>query len=164
LTAPNSKTLIKDTLKDRSAMSPISRLLGPGDDSVLDNVAPSVFDNAIDPRWTAEFLSDPRHHLTVAIDEGWVVGMASAIHHVHPDRGPYLWISEIAVAPPYQERGIGRRLTERLLDRGRELGCRAVHVGTERSNTAARRLYAAVGGVESPEDSVEFVIDLGEAK
>ena len=145
-------------------MSPIIRLLGPGDASVLDNVAPSVFDNAIDPRWTAEFLSDPRHHLTVAIDEGWVVGMASAIHHVHPDRGPYLWISEIAVAPPYQGRGIGRRLMERLLDRGRELGCRGVHVGTERSNTAARRLYAAVGGVESSEDSVEFVIDLGEAE
>ena len=145
-------------------MSPFIRLLGPGDASVLDNVAPSVFDNAIDPRWTAEFLSDPRHHLTVAIDEGRVVGMASAIHHVHPDKAPYLWISEIAVAPPYQGRGIGRRLMERLLDRGRELGCREAWVGTERSNTAARRLYAAVGGVESPEDSVEFVIDLGEAE
>jgi hypothetical protein len=36
-------------------MSPIIRLLGPGDASSLDNVAPSVFDNAIDPRWTAEF-------------------------------------------------------------------------------------------------------------
>ena len=47
-------------------MSPIIRLLGPSDASVLDNVAPSVFDNAIDPRWTAEFLSDPRHHLAVA--------------------------------------------------------------------------------------------------
>ena len=86
-------------------MSPIIRLLGPGDASVLDNVAPSVFDNGIDPRWTAEFLSDPRHHLAVAIDEGRVVGMASAIHNVHPDRAPHLWISEIAVAPPYQ--GIG---------------------------------------------------------
>ena len=77
-----------DALKDRSAMRPIIRLLGPDDASVLDNVAPGVFDNAIDPRWTAEFLSDPRHHLAVAIDEGRVVGMASAFHHVHPDRAP----------------------------------------------------------------------------
>jgi aminoglycoside 6'-N-acetyltransferase I len=100
----------------------------------------------------------------VAIDEGRVVGMASAIHHVHPDKAPDLWISEIAVAPPYQGRGIGRRLMERLLDRGREPGCRGVHVGTERSNTAARRLYAAVGGVKLPDDSVEFVIDLGQAE
>jgi len=44
-------------------MSPIIRLPGPGDASALGNVAPNVFDNAIDPRWTAEFLSDPRHHL-----------------------------------------------------------------------------------------------------
>jgi hypothetical protein len=67
-------------------MSPIIRLLGPGDASVLDNVAPSVFDNAIDPRWMAEFLSDPRHHLAGAIDEGRVVGMASAVHYVQPDK------------------------------------------------------------------------------
>ena len=68
-------------------MSPIIRLLGPGDASVLDNAAPSVFDNAIDPRWTAEFLSDPQHHLAVAIDEGRVVGTASAVHYVHKASG-----------------------------------------------------------------------------
>ena len=55
-------------------------------------------------------------------------------------------------------------MMERLLDRGRELGCREAWVGTERSNTAARRLYAAAGGVEAPEDFVEFVFDLGQAE
>ena len=145
-------------------MRPIIRLLGPDDASVLDNVAPGVFDNAIDRRWTAEFLSDPRHHLAVAIDEGRVVGMASAIHHVHPDKAPQLWINEVGVAPPYQGQGIGRRLIERLLDRDRELGCHEAWVGTERSNTAARRLYGAAGGVEAPDDFVEFVIDLREAE
>jgi aminoglycoside 6'-N-acetyltransferase I len=76
-------------------MSPIIRLLGPGDDSVLDNVASGIFDNAIDRRWTAEFLSDQRHHLAVAIDEGRVVGMASAVHYVHPDKAPHLCINEV---------------------------------------------------------------------
>ena len=50
-------------------------------------VAPGVFDNAIDPRWTAEFLSDPQHHFAVAIDEGRVVGTASAVHYVHKAPG-----------------------------------------------------------------------------
>ena len=50
-------------------MSPTIRRLGPGDASVLDEVAPDVFDNAIDPRGTAEFLADPRHHLAVAESE-----------------------------------------------------------------------------------------------
>ena len=145
-------------------MSPFIRLLGPDDASVLGNVAPSVFDNAIDPRWTAEFLSDPRHHLVVAIDEGRVVGMASAIHHVHPDKAPYLWISEIAVAPPYQGQRIGRRLMERILDRGRELGCCQACLGTDRSNTAARRCYAAAGGVVMLEDQLLVEFDLGEAE
>ena len=45
----------------------------------------------------------------------------------------------------------------------REPDCHVAWVGTERSNTAARRLYAAAGGVEEPEDFVvEF--DLGEAE
>ena len=145
-------------------MSPIIRLLGPGDASVLDNVAPSVFDNAIDPRWTAEFLSDPRHHLAVAIDEGRVVGMASGVHYVHPDKAPQLFINEIAVAPPYRRQGIGRRLMEQVLDRGRELGCRDACLGTDRSNTAARRCYAAAGGVEAPYDNVNYEFDLGEAE
>jgi hypothetical protein len=57
-------------------MSPTIRLLGPGDASLLDRVAPEVFDNPIDPRRTAEFLADGRHHLAVAFDGDVVVGMS----------------------------------------------------------------------------------------
>jgi aminoglycoside 6'-N-acetyltransferase I len=89
---------------------------------VLDNVAPGVFDGAFDRCWPAEFLSDPRRRLAVAIDEGRVVGMASAIHYVHPDKAPKLWINEVRLAATYQGRGVGRRLMERLLDCGRKLG------------------------------------------
>ena len=145
-------------------MSPIIRLLGPGDASVLDNVAPDVFDDPIDRERADEFLADPRHHLVVAVADGQVVGFVSAVHYVHSDKAPQLWINEVGVAPPYQGQGIGRRLMDRLLDCGRELGCREAWVGTERSNTAARRLYAAAGGVEEPGDGVGFVIDLGEAE
>ena len=47
--------------------TPIIRLLGPGDAAVLSDVAEDVFDNEINPRWTAEFLGDSRHHMVVAI-------------------------------------------------------------------------------------------------
>ena len=49
-------------------VTPTFRILGCGDDSVLANVALGVFDNAVDWRWTAEFLADSRHHLAVALD------------------------------------------------------------------------------------------------
>lgn len=124
------------------------RVLGPNDAAVLDNVASDVFDNAIDPRWTAEFFSDPRHHLAVALIDARVVGMASAVHYVNPDKPPELWVNEVGVAPPYQQQGIGKRLLQTLFDHARTLGCSEAWVGTETANVAARRLYARMGGDE----------------
>ena len=126
------------------------RLLGASDTDVLANVAPDVFDGEVDTRWTAEFLADERHHLVVALDDTSVVGMASAVHYVHPDKGPELWVNEVGVAGSHQGRGIGRKLVEALLAHGRALGCAEAWVLTEESNTAARQLYSRTGGVESP--------------
>ena len=132
------------------------QMLGPADTALLDNVASGVFDNAIDQRWTAEFLADPRHHMAVAIDDGQVVGMASAVHYVHPDKPPELWVNEVGVAPSYQRQGIGQQLIRALFVRGREVGCTEAWLGTPEDNTAARRLYAAVGGNEQPMVYVTF--------
>ena len=125
-------------------------MLGPNDGSVLENIAPEVFDYAIDPRLAAEFLADPRHHLAVALDRGTVVGMASGVHYVHPDKQPELWINEVGVAPTHQGRGVGRGVVRALCDHGRALGCTEAWVLTDPENTAARRMYAAAGGEESP--------------
>ena len=62
------------------------RILRPDAAAVLNRVAPGVFDHEVDPRWTAEFLIDARHHLAVALDGASVVGMASAVHHIHPGK------------------------------------------------------------------------------
>lgn len=136
------------------------RLLGPDDASVLGRVAPGVFDNDVDPRWTAEFFGDPRHHLAVALDGEQVVGMASALHYVHPDKPPELYVNEVGVAPAYRNRGIGRELLKTLFAHGRTLGCTEAWLGTERTNMAARRMYAAVGGEEETEDTVIVWFDL----
>ncbi|HEX5438839.1 MAG TPA: GNAT family N-acetyltransferase [Gemmatimonadaceae bacterium] len=131
------------------------RLLGANDEPVLRRVAPSVFDAPVDPRWSAEFLADPRHHLAVALDAEEVVGMASAIHYVHPDKAPQLWINEVGVAPTHRGRGIGRRLMELLLEHARTLGCTEAWVLTDDpGNRAAHALYASVGGEPTPEGSV----------
>jgi GNAT superfamily N-acetyltransferase len=125
------------------------RILGCNDTAVLDRVAPGVFDNAVDPCWAAEFLADTRHHLAVAFDGDLVIGMASGVHYVHPDKPPELWVNEVAVAPTHQSQGVGSRMLEALFERGRSLGCRGAWVATEPSTTAARRLYAALSGSQS---------------
>ena len=137
------------------------RILNRDDAAVLTNVAPDVFDGPVDSHWSAEFLADARHHLAVAIDTGCVVGMASAVHYVHPDKAPELWINEIGVAPTHRGQGIGKRLLSALLWRGRELGCVEAWVLTERDNAAARGLYAALGGREAPDPPLMFSFRLG---
>ncbi len=132
------------------------RMLSADDAVLLSRVAPGVFDNSIDPRWSAEFIADPRHHMAVALDDGYVVGMASAVHYVHPDKPPELWVNEVGVAPSHQQQGIGQQLLRALFSRGRELGCTEAWLGTEVDNAAARRLYAAVGGSEQPMVYVTF--------
>ena len=64
------------------------RVLTSSDAHVLSNVAPEVFDGPVDPRFTAEFFADPRHHLAVVLEGDLVVGMASGVHYLHPDKPP----------------------------------------------------------------------------
>lgn len=125
------------------------RLLGPDDAAVLSQIADDVFDHEVDPTWCAEFFADPRHHLAVAIDGTQVVGMASAVHYLHPDKPPELFINEVGVAAAYQGRAIGRQLLATLLTHAATLGCESAWVLTEATNTSARRMYAAAGGVEA---------------
>lgn len=138
------------------------RILTAGEASALDRVAPDVFDAPPDARWTREFLGDPRHHLAVALDEGVVVGMASAVHYVHPDKAPELWIDEVGVAASHQRQGLAQRLLQALFARGRELGCVQAWVLADQSNAAARRLYASVGGQAAPEPCVMFEFPLAD--
>jgi GNAT superfamily N-acetyltransferase len=126
------------------------RLASPNDAVLLSTAADDVFDHAVDPSLSAEFLSDPRHHLAIAIDEGRIVGMASGVHYIHPDKAPELWVNEVGVAPSYRGRGVGRRVLGVLLDHGRALGCGEAWLLTDDGNAAARRMYAAAGGRETP--------------
>jgi ribosomal protein S18 acetylase RimI-like enzyme len=128
------------------------KVLRHGDEAVLGNVAPEVFDNPINPELTSEFLADPRHHLAVAIDDGLVVGFASALHYVHPDKPPQLWINEVGVAPTHRRRGMGKAVLRALFEVGRANRCTVAWVLTHRSNPAAIALYESVGGIEGADD------------
>jgi len=126
-----------------------------GDDA-LERVAPGTFDHAVDPRWSAEFAHDPRHHLAIAVEDGVVVGMASAVHYVHPDKPAELWVNEVGVATSYRRRGIAQELLRTLFARGRTLGCAVAWLLSEEDNVSARALYRAAGGAERPTIYVEF--------
>jgi aminoglycoside 6'-N-acetyltransferase I len=132
------------------------RILRAGDEHVLDNVADGVFDGPVDRALRSEFLRDPRHHLSVGIEDGVVVGFASALHYVHPDKPPQLWINEVAVAPSHQRKGIAKGIVSALMSVGRAHGCTEAWVLTDEANAAARALYRSAGGTETTHIMVSF--------
>jgi ribosomal protein S18 acetylase RimI-like enzyme len=134
-------------------MSVVVKVLQRGDDHVLMNVAAEVFDKPVDAGLTREFLEDPRHHIAVAIDDGLVVGFASGVHYIHPDKPAELWINEVGVAPTHRRRGFGKGVVRALLEVGRAHSCKVAWVLTDRSNLAAMALYTSVGGTEGADET-----------
>lgn len=133
------------------------KLLRAGDEHLLEACAPEVFDDPIVPESVREFLADPRHHIAVAVDRGTVVGFASAVHYIHPDKKqPELWINEVAVAPEYRRRGLAKQILQTLFDKARELGCKEAWVLTEPGNVAANALYRSAGGETHPDPQVMY--------
>ena len=138
------------------------RLLAAGDEDVLRNVAPGVFDAPVQTRLARDFLGDRRHHLVVARDDGVVVGMVTAVDYVHPDKAPELWINEVGVSDRYRGHGVGRQLVQTLVAHGASLGCREAWVLTSPDNDAAQRMYRAAGAIPHEEPSIMFTYRMGD--
>lgn len=133
------------------------RLAGREDLGLLDRVVDDVFDEPVDAALLREFVADPRHHLAIALGPaGEVIGFASAVHYVHPDKRPQLFINEVGVAAPWQGRRLGSRLLQVLLEHARTLGCSEAWVLTDADNTAACALYRSAGG--RPQPTVMFTL------
>jgi aminoglycoside 6'-N-acetyltransferase I len=135
------------------------KLLGQGDEHLLGFALPDLFDHEIAAKFLEEFLADPRHHLVAAFADAAMVGFVSAVHYVHPDKRPELWINEVSVAPMYRNRGVATAMLEAFFKVGSDLGCGEAWVLTDRANTAAMQLYSAFAP-KPPSDHVMFTFPL----
>jgi ribosomal protein S18 acetylase RimI-like enzyme len=77
-------------------------------------------------------------------DEGRIVGVATLAVFPIPT-GQRAWIEDVIVDEASNGQGIGRLLTEAMLDRARELGCVTVDLTSRPSREAANHLYQKVG-------------------
>jgi ribosomal protein S18 acetylase RimI-like enzyme len=132
------------------------KILSSSDLSLLLNASDDVFDNPVDEKYAREFLADPRHHIVVALVDGVVIGFASAVHYIHPDKPPELWINEVGVAAQHQGKGVGKAIMNEMLNLGKQLGCVNAWVLTDKNNIAANGLYKSVGGRVSEEETVMY--------
>jgi aminoglycoside 6'-N-acetyltransferase I len=132
------------------------RLLGADDASVLERVDPDVFDGPLLSASCREFLDGPENLLVVAIQDDVVVGMASGLIYIHPDKPRELFVNEVGVAARCQRQGIASRLVSLLLEHGQRAGCAQAWVATEENNLAANALYASLGGNPDEERAVVY--------
>lgn len=132
------------------------------DTGLFRNVADGVFDKPVNEALVLEFLADPRHHIVVAIEDNTMIGFASAVHYIHPDKPAELWINEVGVSPDHRREGVAKAILKEMLRLGKGLGCRSAWVLTDRSNLAANRLYSAVGGRPDPGDTVMYEFDVAD--
>ncbi len=135
-------------------------LISQANASILDRVDDDVFDSDVRPELLHAFLSNPSNLLVVAVAESAVVGMASGVCYVHPDKPLALFINEVGVSRRFHRLGLGRRLLSRLFERGEELGCTEGWVATESSNKTARAFYEALGGTPDDEPAVVYTYAL----
>lgn len=130
--------------------------LQPGDEALLDHVAPDVFDEPVRPDRLRAYLATPGHLMVVALDDDLVVGQCAGVVHAHPDKATELYVDEVGTATSHLRHGIATAMMRELFAWGRELGCEEAWLGTELDNVAANRLYRAFGGQASPMHSYEF--------
>lgn len=132
------------------------RLLEDGDQALLAQPEPGVFDHDVDPTLADAFLRDPRHHIVAAIKDQRIVGFVSAVDYFHPDKPRELWINEVGVARRLQRQGIGAQLMRATLDHARALGCVEAWVLTDRRNSAATALYRKICENQEGTDQIMF--------
>lgn len=114
--------------------------------------------NHPDSDWTESFLARDGHHLLVAYVDHQPAGFVSGVETIHPDKGAEMLLYELGVDDPFRRRGIGRALTESLLQIARDRGCYGMWVPTEIDNEAAVATYRAAGAAD-PEAGVTMACE-----
>jgi ribosomal protein S18 acetylase RimI-like enzyme len=120
--------------------------LRPGDEALLDRVAPDVFDEPVRPDRLRSYLASPGHLMILALDGDLVVGQCAGVIHAHPDKATELYVDEVGTATSHLRQGVATAMMGELFAWGRELGCEEAWLGTELDNAAANGLYQAFGG------------------
>lgn len=128
--------------------------LVPGNESVLSNVAPGVFDEPVRPDLTRRFLATPNYRIFVALDGDLVVGMCTGFTHFHPDKDEEFFVNELGVDDAYRRQGIGERLLRAMLAEAKAMGCPDAWLGTEHVNAPALALYRKVMTRGDTEDAM----------
>lgn len=98
-------------------------------------------------------LDDPATGMIVCATaaDDQIIGMVSLLFTISTaEGGRAAWLEDMVVDPSWRGRGVGERLLEEAVSRGRAAGCTRLTLLTDETNDGARRFYTRAGFVESP--------------
>lgn len=105
-------------------------------------------------------LEDGQHYnILVSRDENnLVAGIACvAIYSYKSEKGPILWVREIAVKPSYQGMGYGRKLLKEALSYGKDKGAKRAFLMADDCNKHAIKLYQSLGFEPNEEIEINMI-------
>jgi ribosomal protein S18 acetylase RimI-like enzyme len=103
----------------------------------------------------AMLASDAITQFVARDGDGRIVGVSTlAVFHIPTARRA--WIEDVIVDEPSNGQGIGRALTEAMIDHARAAGCKTVELTSRPSREAANHLYRKVGFVERETNVYRF--------
>jgi ribosomal protein S18 acetylase RimI-like enzyme len=95
----------------------------------------------------AMLASDAITQFVARDGDGRIVGVSTlAVFPIPTARRA--WIEDVIVDEPSNGQGIGRALTEAMIDHARSAGCKTVELTSRPSREAANHLYRKIGFVE----------------
>lgn len=83
-----------------------------------------------------------------------------AVYGHESDKGPTLWVREIAVLPEYQGRGIAKKLLNQALLFGKKQGAKRSFLMADELNTHAIKLYEKMGFTANKEEAAHDMIQV----
>jgi ribosomal protein S18 acetylase RimI-like enzyme len=128
------------------------RRLRAGDETLLQRLATRFKEHVPTEEAAHEFLADHRHLVFAALDDEEVLGFAYGYLLPRIDGRTAAFFYELEVGEEHRRRGLGRALTEAMLEEARASGADHVWVQTDEQNEAAKRTYLGAGASRIGQD------------
>lgn len=109
------------------------------------------------PDWLRQWLSGSDGILNPAIlgyrMNGELIGIVcTGLYGGEHEKGPIVWVREVAVKPIHQGKGVGLRLVIQALQYGKRHGARKAFLAVDEENLGAIHLYESLGFIASKEE------------
>lgn len=92
-------------------------------------------------------------------DEGGEIIGSATLAIAYSPTGAHGWIEDVVVEEQTRGQGIGRALTQSLLEKARELKLHQVYLTSRPSRVAANKLYQSLGFVKRETNVYRFDLD-----